>query len=84
MVSGGRSQRSLHDGSVNDRLDVVLSVPRVDDTLPFGVLLDVALSKQLKAHVRGHRLKREQHKKRLRCCFPAVEVEPEVSKELYR
>lgn len=63
MVSGGRSQRSLHDGSVNDRLDVVLSVPRVDDTLPFGVLLDVALSKQLKAHVRGHRLRREQHKK---------------------
>lgn len=63
MVSGGRSQRSLHDGSVNDGLDVVLSVPRVDDTLPFGVLLDAALSKQLKAHVRGHRLRREQHKK---------------------
>lgn len=58
-----QGQRSLHDGSVNDRLDVVLSVPRVDDTLPFGVLLDVALSKQLKAHVRGHRLKQRNIKK---------------------
>lgn len=58
-----QGQRSLHDGSVNDRLDVVLSVPRVDDTLPFGVLLDVALSKQLKAHVRGHRLKQRSIKK---------------------
>lgn len=59
----GGSQSSLHDGSVNDRFDVVLPVPRVDDALPFGVLLDVALSKQLKAHVRGHRLRREQHEK---------------------
>lgn len=62
-VAGGRSRGSLHDGSVDDRLDVVLSVPRVDHTLPFGVLLDVALGKQLEAHVRGHRLRTEQHKK---------------------
>lgn len=42
---------SLHDGSVNDGLDVVLSVSRVDDPLPFGVLLDVALCEELKTHV---------------------------------
>lgn len=42
---------SLHDGSVDDGLDVVLSVSRVDDPLPFGVLFDIALCKELKAHV---------------------------------
>lgn len=30
-----RKKKSLHDGSVDDRLDVVLSVSRVDDPLPF-------------------------------------------------
>lgn len=75
-------RRSLHDGAVDDRLDVVLSVPRVDDALPLGVLLDVALCKQLEAHVRGHRLRTKQgeKKQRLRGCFSAVEVEPDVCK----
>lgn len=63
MMRQEGGQRSLHDGSVNDRFDVVLPVSRVDDTLPFGVLLDVALRKQLKAHVWGHRLRTEQQKK---------------------
>lgn len=72
-------RRSLHDGSVDDRLDVVLSVPRVDDALPLGVLLDVALRKQLEAHVRGHRLRTKQGKNN-KGCFTAVEVEPEVCK----
>lgn len=48
---------SLHDGSVNDGLDVVLSVSRVDDPLPFRVLFDVILREELKAHVRRHRLR---------------------------
>lgn len=38
-----RKGTSLHDGSVNDGLDVVLSVSGVDDSLPFGVLFDVVL-----------------------------------------
>lgn len=42
---------SLHDGSVDDRLDVVLSVSRVDDPLPFGILFNVVLGEELKAHV---------------------------------
>lgn len=46
-----RKWTSLHDGSVNDRLDVVLSVSRVDDPLPFGVLFDIVLREELKAHV---------------------------------
>lgn len=45
---------SLHDGSINDRLDVVLSVPRVDDPLPFRVLFHVILREELKTHVRRH------------------------------
>lgn len=45
---------SFHDGSVNDGLDVVLSVPRVDDTLPLGVLFDVVLGEDLEAHVGRH------------------------------
>lgn len=51
MESRREKRASLHDGSVNDRLDVVLPVPRVDDPLPFGVLFDVALREELKAHV---------------------------------
>lgn len=46
-----RKWTSLHDGSVNDRLDVVLSVSRVDHPLSFGVLFDVILCKELKTHV---------------------------------
>ena len=38
-----REKPLLHDGSVNDGLDVVPSISRVDDPLPFGVLLDAAL-----------------------------------------
>lgn len=45
---------SLHDGSVNDGLNVVLSVSRVDDPLPFRVLFDVILLEELKTHVRRH------------------------------
>lgn len=48
-----RKERSLHDGPVDDGLDVVLSVSRVDDSLAFGVLVDVVLG-QLKAHIRCH------------------------------
>lgn len=44
-------ETSLHDGSVNDGLDEVLSVPRVDDPLPFGVLFHVVLSEELVTHV---------------------------------
>lgn len=52
-----RDQRpSLHDGPVDDGLDVVLPVAGVDDALPLGVLLDVALLEELEAHVRRHRL----------------------------
>lgn len=53
-------QTSLHDGPVDNGLDVVLSVAGVDDALPLGVLLDIALLKELKAHVRRHRLGTER------------------------
>lgn len=46
-----KKKESLHDGSVDDGLDVVLPVSRVDDPLPFGVLFDVALCEELEAHV---------------------------------
>lgn len=53
--AGGKRERerrtSLHDGSVNDGFDVVLSVSRVDDPLSFGVLLDVVLCEELKTHI---------------------------------
>lgn len=49
--AGKKKWMSLHDGSVNDGLDVVLSVSRVDDPLPFGVLFDVGLCEELKTHV---------------------------------
>lgn len=48
---------SFHDGPVDDGLDVVLPVAGVDDALPLGVLLDVALLEELEAHVRRHRLR---------------------------
>lgn len=42
---------SLHDGSIDDGLNVVLSISRIDDPLPFGVLLDVVLREELETHV---------------------------------
>lgn len=52
----------LHDGSVDDRLNVVLPVPGVDDPLSLGGLFDVLLCEDLKAHVRRHRLREgERH-----------------------
>lgn len=48
---------SLHDGSIDDGLNVVLSISRIDDPLPFGVLLDVVLREELETHVWCHRLK---------------------------
>lgn len=51
-TAGGVELRtSLHDGSVDDGLDVVLPVARVDHTLPLRVLFDVALLEELEAHV---------------------------------
>lgn len=47
----------FHDGSVDDGLNVVLSVFGVDDPLPLGVLLHFLLVEELEAHVRRHRLK---------------------------
>lgn len=49
-----RTGPSLHDGPVDDGLDVVLPIAGVDDALPLGVLLDVALLEELEAHVRRH------------------------------
>lgn len=42
---------SLHDGSINDGLNVVLSVSGVDDALPFGIVFCIILREELKAHV---------------------------------
>lgn len=57
LRAGPAAQRpSLHDGPVDDGLNVVLPVAGVDDALPLGVLLDVALLEELEAHVRRHRL----------------------------
>lgn len=65
LERGGGKWKLFHDGSVDDGLDVVLSVSRVDDPLPFGVLFDVALCEQLKAHVRRHRLETKHNRAEL-------------------
>lgn len=56
---------SLHDGSIDDRLNVVLSISRIDDPLPFGVLLDVVLREELETHVWCHRLKTKKEIQKL-------------------
>lgn len=50
----------LHDGSVDDRFDVVLPITGVDHPLSFRVLLHILLHKHpFEAHVRRHRLETE-------------------------
>lgn len=65
LVSGLKKWTSLHEGSVNDWLDVVLSVSRIDDPLSFGVLFDVTLCEELEAHVWRYGLWTKQDQKYL-------------------
>lgn len=57
-LGAGMLVHSLHDGSVDHRLDVIPPVPGVDDPLPLGVPPDFFLREDaVKPHVRCHRLR---------------------------